>query len=125
MPLAEWSLWPLSIIMVLLCPLKVIFPKLTNSYTLKLHLKRKNEELPEVSDGNRLVWCPYVVDGDDDDDENMSERVLALNVGRVAEVLDIDVVISAHGDTVHVENITKGIVRVQRGHTKVSLTFAF
>ena len=100
----------------------VIFPELP-SYTLKLCIKRKNEKLPEVSAGNRLVWCPYVVDdddGDDDDDENISEQVLAVNVGRGAEVFDVDMITRAHGDTVDVDNIKNGIVRVQ-GHTNVSL----
>ena len=75
-----------------------------------------------MSAGNRLVWCPYVMDGED---ENVSERVLALNVGRVAEVLDIDMVIAADGDTVHVDDITKGIVRVKSGHTKVNIVVLF
>ena len=76
-----------------------------------------------MSAGNRLVWCPYVMDGEDD--ENVSERVLALNVGRVAEVLDIDMVIAAHGDTVHLDDITKGVVRVKSGHTKVNILVLF
>ena len=96
----------------------VMFPKLP-SYTLKLQIKRKNEKLPEISAGNRLVWCPFVVD--EDDDENVSEQVLAVCVGRVAEVFDIDMITADHHDTVDVENIEKGIVRIQHGHTNVSL----
>jgi hypothetical protein len=97
---------------------KDIFPELP-SYTLKLQIKRKNEKLPEISAGNRLVWCPFVVVDDEEDD--VSERVLAVSVGRVAEVFDIDMIIGAHEDVVEVENIKSGIVRIQHGHTNVSV----
>ena len=99
----------------------MLFPELPST-TLKLHIKRKNEKLPEVSAGNRLVWCPFVVDDDDDDEEeNVSERVLAVSVGRAAEVFDIDMITGTHQDTVDVENLKTGIVKVQQGHTNVSL----
>lgn len=92
------------------------------SYNLKIHIKRKNEKLPEVSAGNRLVWCPYVVGcSEEEDEENVSERMLSVCVGRVAEVYDLDMLTEEHeGDTVDVDAITTGIVRV-RGHTSVSV----
>lgn len=79
-------------------------------------MTRKNDKLPEPSAGNRLVWCPHVVD----EDENVSERILAVSVGRYAEVFDVDMINQAHGVTVGVDDVQNGIVRVQHGHTKVT-----
>lgn len=78
-------------------------------------MTRKNDKLPEPSAGNRLVWCPHVVD----EDENVSERILAVSVGRDAEVFDVDTINEAHGVTVGVDDVQNGIVRVHLGHTKV------
>lgn len=78
-------------------------------------MTRKNDKLPEPSAGNRLVWCPHVVD----EDENVSERILAVSVGRDAEVFDVDTINQVHGVTVGVDDVQNGIVRVQLGHTKV------
>ena len=78
-----------------------------------------------MSAGNRLVWCPYVVDNaDDEEDEDVSEKVLAVSVGRVAEVFNIDMISKAHGDTVHVDDVINGIVKVKDGHTNVSPKFS-
>ena len=61
------------------------------------------------------MWCPYVVD----EEENISEKVLSVNVGRVAEVLHVDMITKKYGNTVDVDMIKTGIVRIQNGHTKV------
>lgn len=42
-----------------------------------------------------------------------------MNVGKVAEVFDVDMISQAHGISVGVDDVQNGIVRVQHGHTKV------
>ncbi|XP_028392864.1 enhancer of mRNA-decapping protein 4-like [Dendronephthya gigantea] len=83
-------------------------------YDLKLHVKRENNKLPEPSSGNRIVWCPYIVD----EEENVSEKVLSVIVGQVAEVLHVDMITKKYGNVVDVEDIKSGILRIQNGHTK-------
>ena len=46
--------------------------------------------------------------------------MFAVSVGGVAEVFHVDMVNNSYGDTVDVDAITNGIVKIQEGHTKVS-----
>ena len=89
----------------------------TLSHELILHVKRSCEDSAPL-EGNRIIWCPHI--DDDDDDENVSEQILAVTCGNVAEVLHIAMITETYGNAVDLKCIKKGFVRIANGHTQVS-----
>ena len=77
--------------------------------------------MPTFLEGTRLTWCPYIEDNEGEEDENDSGQTLAVTVGDVAEVLHISMVTQNYGSVVEIEDVKKGIVRIEDGHTKVSV----
>ena len=64
-----------------------------------------------------MIWCPHIDDGVD---ENISEQILAVTCGDVAEVLHIAMITETYGNAVDLKDIKKGVVRIANGHTQVS-----
>jgi enhancer of mRNA-decapping protein 4 len=56
-----------------------------------------------ISDYHRIIWCPYLPDDEDEEDEDDPDspsRQLVVTRGRVAEIWNLDMVVTAHGTKV-------------------------
>lgn len=89
------------------------------NYNLKLHMKRNSVD-PTHIDGARLVWCPFVHDNIESEgaSSDISEQILTVTIGNMAEVFHIPMVTSVYGDIMDISDVQQGIVRVENGHSK-------
>ena len=65
---------------------------------------------------HRLIWCPYLPDSGEDDDEEVDSsaaRLLVLTHGPSAEVWSLDLAVEAHGSgPLSPEDVTQGLLQI-------------
>ncbi len=78
------------------------------------------------SDVHRVVWCPYLPEDDDEDDESAS-KLLALTHNDVAEMWDVEVIVSEYGRGPHEDKaaLTNGRLRISGQHAEAITDAAF
>uniref|UniRef100_A0AAY4EUE7 Enhancer of mRNA-decapping protein 4 n=1 Tax=Denticeps clupeoides TaxID=299321 RepID=A0AAY4EUE7_9TELE len=87
-----------------------------------VHIKRP-EDTPQNSN-RRLIWCPYILEDNEDSPEDACQTLALLHDDR-AEVWDIDILRSSNSTwPVDATNLKEGFITV-RGHTGVSHNVPF